>query len=169
MRDELIRILKDLDVVSTKHVNLKHGSRAEFYIDLKKAYGHPEALNYISDELYRRIGKDVTCIAASGYGGLPPASVITSKHNLNLSMVRESQKEHGMEGLIHGYNPGEGDKVAIIDDVMTTGGSLKTMIDAVRPTGADILGCYVVVKRGIWSNDVPLTYLMTAEELRGRT
>ena len=56
-------------------------------------------------------------------------------------------------------------EVVLVDDVFTTGGSLRKMIEVIRSTGAEILGCYVVVKRGEGELEVPLHYLFVAEDL----
>lgn len=165
MNDELIRKLKQLDIIYSGPVNLKNAGASDFYVDIKKAYGYPDVLNKVSDELWKKIDKEVTCIATAGYGGLSPATVISSKHNLYLALVRDEQKKHGRRGWIDGYVPNEQDRVAIVDDVFTTGGSLRKIVGILEPTGAEIVGCYVVVKRGDGEIQVPVTYLLTLEEL----
>ncbi len=165
MHDELVKVLRQLSIVCRASLVLSSGEKSEFYVDVKKAYGCPGVLNLISDELYKTIDKNATCIAAAGYGGLSPASVISSKYRLNLSLVRDQPKKHGRCKLIDGYLPGKTDCVAIIDDVFTTGGSLGKIINALEPTGAKILGCSVVVKRGSGQLQAPLSYLITLEEL----
>ena len=165
MNNELVRILKQLDIISREPVKLKTAEASNFYVDVKKAYGYPDALDSISDELWKEIGERVTCIATAGYGGLSPSTIISSRHHLYLTFVRDEPKKHGKGGWIDGYVPNEQDKIAIVDDVFTTGGSLRKIIEALEPTGAEILGCYVVVKRGDGNLQVPLKYLLTTEEL----
>ncbi|MBI4017104.1 MAG: hypothetical protein HY363_05425 [Candidatus Aenigmarchaeota archaeon] len=165
MHDKLVKVLRQLSIVCRASFVLSSGEKSEFYVDVKKAYGHHGALTLISDELYKTIDENTTCIAAAGYGGLSPASVISSKYGLNLSLVRDRPKKHGLCKLIDGYLPEKTDRVAIIDDVFTTGGSLGKIIKALEPTGAEILGCSVVVKRGGGQSNAPLSYLITLEEL----
>ena len=165
MNNELIRSLKQLDIIYQEHINLKNAGASDFYVDVKKAYGYPNALDSISDELWKEIGERATCIATAGYGGLPPATIISLRHHLYLTLVRDAPKKHGRGGWIDGYVPNEQDKIAIVDDVFTTGGSLRKIIEALEPTGAEILGCYVVVKRGDGNLQIPLKYLLTSEEL----
>ena len=167
---------------------------SDLYIDVKKAYGYPDTLNLISDSLYDIIDKKTTCIATAGYGGLSPASVISSKYGLNLALIRDEPKNHGKCSWIDGYVPNEKDKVAVIDDVFTTGKSLSKIINVLEPTKAEIVGCYVVFKRGdrkldteilleisgskipnkpntlVFGKtqgifDIPLTYLLTPDRL----
>lgn len=165
MANKLVKILKQINIIHRGSINLKNIGVSDFYVNLKKAYGYPEALNLISDELYYKIDKNVNCIAAAGYGGISIATLISSKYNLNLILVRDESKKYGKKGLIEGYIPNEKDKIAIIDDVFTTGGSLNKIIDILGPTGAEIVGCYVVVKRGDGELRVPVTDLLNVEEL----
>ncbi len=165
MTNELVNLLKQLDIICREPVNLKNAGYSDFYVDVKKAYGYPDALNQISNELWERIDKNATCIATAGYGGLSPATVISSRHGLYLTLVRDEPKKHGKGGWIDGYVPNERDRVAIVDDVFTTGGSLRKIIEVLEPTGTEIVGCYVVCKRGEGKLQVPVTYLLTPEEL----
>ncbi len=165
MTDELVRRLKELDIIHREPVELKHAGASGFYVDVKMVYGYPDALNLISDALMERIDRSTSCVATAGYGGLSPATVISSRHGLHLTLVRDQQKKHGKGGWIDGYVPNEHDRITIVDDVFTTGGSLRKIIEALEPTGAIILGCCVVVKRGEGTLAVPLAYLLTPEEL----
>ena len=164
MSSELIRILKNLDIIFRKDVKLKNAGASGVYFDVKKAYGSPLALNSIADELWARMDKGTTCVATSGYGGMAPAAVISAKHNLNLVLVRDEPKKYGKGGWIDGYVPNERDKIAIVDDVFTTGGSLREIIEVLKPYGAKIQGCYVVVKRGEGKLSVPLVNLFTPND-----
>lgn len=161
----MVQLLKQLGIIYREPVTLKNAGASDFYVDVKKAYGYPKALNSISEELWVKIDRDATCIATAGYGGLSPATVISSRYGLHLTLVRDEPKKHGKSGWIDGYIPNEQDKVAIVDDVFTTGGSLRKIIEVLEPTGAEILGCYVVVKRGEGKLQVPVTYLLTPEDL----
>ncbi|MBU0907356.1 MAG: hypothetical protein KKE05_04345, partial [Nanoarchaeota archaeon] len=165
MREELIRVLRELDVVYREPVKGVSGKHLDYYVDIKKAYGNPRALHLISELIWGMLDKSTTCIAAMGYGGLSPPSVISAKYGLHLVMVRDSPKQHGRGGFIDGYVPALGDSVVIFDDVFTTGGSLKKVLGVIGQTEAKILGSYVVVKRGEGNVDVPLRWLLTAGDL----
>ncbi|MBS3090742.1 orotate phosphoribosyltransferase [Candidatus Pacearchaeota archaeon] len=160
----LIEKLNQLDVLERQKVILKSKKISDFYIDIKKAYGFPEILNEITDRLYALIPKEANCIAASDYGGLPLATAISSKYGLNLTLIRNKKKNHGLNKLIDGYIPNPKDKIAIVDDVMTTGTSLKKIIKIIKPTKAKILGCYVVVNRGKADLKYPLHWLFEAKD-----
>tara|TARA_Y100000310_G_scaffold244335_1_gene249071 strand:+ start:10905 stop:11408 length:504 start_codon:yes stop_codon:yes gene_type:complete len=163
---ELIKALKDSGVVVRKKLILSQGDVSDHYFDIKKAYGRSEVLELTAREMLKDIdGERTTCIASSGYGGIPLATAISQLSGLKLTLVRGNPREYGLEKSIEGYVPTFGDKVSIVDDVFTTGGNLRNIMETIRSTGADILDCHVVVKRGKGGLRVPLIYLLAAEEL----
>ncbi|MEK6757533.1 MAG: phosphoribosyltransferase family protein [Nanoarchaeota archaeon] len=154
-----------MGVVEFKEVDLRNGGKSNYYINIKKAYGYPEIKAELGDWIYSIIPKPITCIACSGHGGIPLADYISSKYGIKLSMVRDKSKEHGLENLIDGYVPNEKDIVGIVDDVFSTGSSLRETIKNIGSTKAKIVGCYVVVKRGKGILPVELKYLLTHKNL----
>ena len=165
MVKDLIEKLKQAQVVCNGPVELKNAGASNYYFNIKKAYGDSELMFFLCKNLWEKIPREVTCIAGSGHGGVPLATRISGLYGRNLTLVRDGPKEHGLSGLIDGYVPNNKDKIAIVDDVFSTGGSLRKIIETLTLTGAEILGCYVVVKRGEGQLSVPWRYLMTAEEL----
>ena len=162
---DLIRMLKNAGVVVSRDVNLRAGEKSNFYVDVKKAYGEHEILHYLAIAMSKIINSDVTCVATKGYGGLPLATTVSQIMKIHLSMVRDEIKEHGLGKLIVGYTPNADDRVVIVDDVMTSGGSLNEVADAIEKTGASILGAYVVVKRSDINMRFPVKYLVHADDL----
>lgn len=164
-KKRLIKALREIGVVRKGNVRLKHAGASGFYVDVKKAYGYPEILDLICRQIGKRVGKKTTCAAAAGYGGIPLAAVLSEKYKLKLALVREKPKTHGRNVWIDGYVPGEADGVLIVDDVLTTGKSVKKIIKTLKPTGAKISGCAVVVKRGKGKIGIICRHLLTLEEL----
>ena len=164
--EELIRILKE----HTYHepTKLKNIAQSDFYVDVKEACGYPNKLNIIVDELYKLLSPETTCVAGNGYGG-SFVPVLASRHNLNFCMIRDQPKNHGRnKGRIEHYFPKAADKVAVFDDVLSTGGSLKETGDIISTeTEAEVIGYCVVVKRGelTVTLSAPLKYLVSVEEI----
>jgi orotate phosphoribosyltransferase len=166
MSKTLVEKLKSANVIQRGRVKLRSGKTSSFYIDIKKAYGNPELMNQIADELWAKIDKQATCLAAAGYGGIPLAAVISSKYDIPVALVRDKVKTHGIESIINGYVPTAKDKVAIVDDVLTTGSSLKDTIENLKATEATIIGCYVVAKRGEATLPAPVEHLVDSESIK---
>ena len=161
MQEDLITRLKQLQIVHYGEVELSHAGPAQLYFDVKKAYGDAEAFKLLTRRIGDKIPSRTSCIAGSGYGGIPLAAGISLMYGRNLALVRDEPKDHGIIKLIEGYLPGKDDKVAIVDDVFTTGNSLQKIIDIITPTGAEIVGCYVLVKRREGQLSVPVESLLT--------
>lgn len=165
MQKDLIARLKLLQIVHHGEVELSHGGTSHYYIDLKKAYGDAEAFYLLAKRLGEKIPNKVNCVAGGGYGGLPLATAVSVLYQRGLSLVRDEPKDHGIIKTIEGYVPAKEDKVAIVDDVFTTGKSLQKIIDIITPTGAEIVGCYVLVRRGEGQISIPVESLLRIEDL----
>ena len=166
---DLIDRLKEVDIVDRRGVVLKHSGKSDFYIDLKKAFGFPDALQLMAVRMLERIPDEVNCVAIEGYGGMPLGSAVSLIGDKKLILVRGEAKGHGTGALIDGYYPNRKDSVIVLDDVLTSGNSLRKIRHVVKNTGAKIYGNLVVVNRspqmrkpGVF-NDVD--YLIDAEDL----
>ena len=158
--------LRAEEVVSYQPVTLRGGEESNFYIDIKKAYGNPELLAAIAGVVVGNLDPRTTCVAASGYGGVPLGTVVSQQSRLPLVLVRDEEKAHGRGGVVDGYVPGDGDRVSIVDDVFTSGSSLRRTEANLTETGAEILRCHVVVARGDTSKfKLPVSYLLSIEDL----
>ncbi len=168
MNDELLRTLRSLDVVYRGEITLKHAGQSDVYADIRKAYGSPVARRLITDAFAAQIDSRTTCIAGQGYGGISAATMLADKLQKYLALIRNEPKKYGTMALIDGYVPTAQDCVSIVDDVLTSGKSLRHMIAVLRQTGACILGCHVVVNRDRnFHLDVPLSQIFFLEDLIG--
>ena len=87
--------------------------------------------------------------------------------------VRKEAKKHGLQQWIEGPFIEEGTPVAVVDDVLTSGGSLVTAVERARQAGGVVVAALVVIDRGEGGRDVgrggprgaPLHALFTAAEL----
>ncbi|MEX2090828.1 MAG: hypothetical protein WD989_01685 [Candidatus Paceibacterota bacterium] len=93
-RAALVKRLKEIQVLQKRKIKLTSGKTADFYIDLKKAYGHPEVLKLICSCMKPYL-KNATCVAGSGYGEVSLATALSIKNNLKLSLARDKPRSHG--------------------------------------------------------------------------
>ncbi|MEK7581917.1 MAG: phosphoribosyltransferase family protein [Patescibacteria group bacterium] len=164
-KKEILKRLHQIGVINKEPVKLRSGQISEFYCDIKKAYGYSDILNAIADEVGKELNNTVTCVAASGYGGLPLAAVVASRHDKNLIAIRNIEKKHGKGGYVDGYSPTKNDIVAIVDDVLTTGSSIRETFSILSKTGAKINSAIVVVKRGEGKIPIPCRHIFSIEEI----
>lgn len=163
--DTLLQKLKGLSIVERGTFLLRSGVPASFYFNVKKTYGDPSLRGELCDALWELINPRVTCVAGQGHGGIPLATTLSERYRIPLTLIRNEPREHGLRIPLDGYVPGRHDLVAVVDDVLTSGGAMSDSINALASVGAPVIGCYVIVKRGNGELSVPLSYLFTAEQL----
>ncbi|OGZ07022.1 MAG: hypothetical protein A3D65_06665 [Candidatus Lloydbacteria bacterium RIFCSPHIGHO2_02_FULL_50_13] len=165
-KEQLINRLREIGVISNEPVVLRSGVTVQFYCDMKKAYGYPDVLDALVDEVGKNIGDDITAIIGSGYGGVPLAAILSLRYKRNFVLAREKLKDHGKQNCFDGYVPTKDDRVLIVDDVLTTGSSVRETIAALKETDATIAGAVVLVKRGEAELPIPFSYILHIDELR---
>jgi orotate phosphoribosyltransferase len=101
----------------------------------------------LADAVGSLLPKKTTCVAGSGHGGLPLAAVVATRLNKKFIAVREGAKKHGLSKLIDGYFPEKNESVIIIDDVLTTGSSLRDTRQILTQHKIKVAGAIIVVDR----------------------
>lgn len=166
MPKKLLRKIEEEDVIKRGIFKLKSGKTSNLYFDIKKLYGTPLILKEVSKIIGQRINDEVTVIAASGVGGIPIATLVSSITNKNLTIIRDVKKGHGKRKSIEGYIPQNTDRVAIVDDVFSSGTSIQNTEKEVQQVGAEVIQKIVILNRSGTSN---VESLLTLEDLRTET
>jgi uridine monophosphate synthetase len=140
--------LKKHSILQFGEFKLKSGIIAPFYIDLRIAQSVPEALHSLTSiyaELVADLPQDVF-LAGIPEAGIPLATAVGYETHRPLIQPRAKIKEHGTGKSIEGsWKPG--DKVAIIDDLVTKGDSKLEAIDQFEKAGLDVVGFYLLFDR----------------------
>lgn len=157
---------------------LASGKRSTFYINGKKVTLHPEGLHLIARMMLAQLEDfpDVTAVGGLTLGADPIASAICAAsfetgQNLSAFLVRKEAKGHGAGKRVEG-DLAEGQRVAIIEDTITTGGSAKKAIDAVREIGAEPVVILAVADREdpdaeAFRSEFDVRPLLTLSQIRG--
>ncbi|MDQ2938189.1 MAG: orotate phosphoribosyltransferase [Acidobacteriota bacterium] len=165
---------------SAKHgqFTLTSGKQSTFYIDARLTTMSPEGLSIIGPlalSALRQAGWNVDAVGGLTLGADPISYAISyasaqSDHPLRAFTVRKEAKAHGTGKLLEGPFR-QGDHVAVIEDVLTTGGSALQAIDAVRTAGGIVVGVLALVDREegarqtIEKAGVPVVALVTASQI----
>jgi len=135
---------------------LTSGMKSPYYIDLRVIPSYPNDFDTICDmyvELISNEIKDVDRIAGVPTAGIPFATLIAYKLNKPLIYVRKkTERAHGRGKLVEGILE-KGDRVVLIDDVATTGGSLILTANSIRSVGGEVAGAVVLVDREQGASD----------------
>lgn len=153
-----INQIRDHNLIVYTPVELRGGEKSDYYVDIKQGLGNPELLREIVSEMSMQLPTNATAIAASGYGGLPIAAALSVETGLPAAYVRDSEKGHGLGGFIDGYKPVETDRIVVVDDVYTSGSSLRQTIS--RLAHGEVISCHVVYRRSNNEFEYPLHWLL---------
>lgn len=134
---------------------LKSSIHAPFYIDMRVVQSYPEALHHITAvyaELLKGLPQDIK-LAGIPEAGIPLATAVGYETRRPLIQPRAKVKEHGKGKLIEGvWQPG--DKVAIIDDLVTKGDSKLESIDRFKECGLEVVGFYLLLDRELGGKQI---------------
>ncbi|MEO6595279.1 MAG: orotate phosphoribosyltransferase [Planctomycetota bacterium] len=141
-KTRLLQLVRERAYKDGIDIVLASGKRSTFYINGKKVSLHPEGLWLIAKLLLERLKKypEITAVGGLTIGADPLASAVAALsfetgQNLKAFLVRKEAKGHGTGSRIEG-DLEKGEKVCIIEDTVTTGGSARKAIDAVVEVGA---------------------------------
>ncbi|AEC52695.1 orotate phosphoribosyltransferase [Pyrococcus sp. NA2] len=149
MKDKLIELIIKEGCIKFGHFILTSGKESNYYIDIKKLITNPEALKIIArliKEKAEELGLEYDKVAGPELGAVPIATALSLETNKPLLIIRKKKKEHGTGKIIEG-EVREGDRVLLVEDVTTTGGSVIRAAKILREHGANVVGIFVVVDR----------------------
>jgi orotate phosphoribosyltransferase len=135
---------------------LKGGATSDYYLDLRSLYGDPKTLKMIGQTMVQHLPKNTTCIAASGYGGIPLGTIISQIAKIPLVLVRNESKGHGLADAIIGYRPTAKDRIVIVDDICTSGTSISDTMKILAGCKPKSVSALVLVQRGQSRNKISL-------------
>jgi orotate phosphoribosyltransferase len=150
-KEKMANILFKLDAVKFGVFKLTSGKASPYYIDLRVIPSFPDAFREICDfyaeTITNHIGlKSFDRIAGIPLAGIPFASQIAYNLKKPFLYVRKGIRLHGRERRVEGILV-SGDRVLLIDDLLTTGLTLKTAADAVRAEGGIVTEAVVFLDR----------------------
>jgi orotate phosphoribosyltransferase len=120
------------------------------YCDNRKTLSYPQVRNFIKVQFARRIMERwpaVDVIAGVATGAIAQGVLVADLLDMPFVYVRSSPKGHGLENLIEGdLKPGQ--KVVVVEDLISTGGSSLKAVEALRNNGADVLGMAAIFTYG---------------------
>jgi orotate phosphoribosyltransferase len=118
------------------------GWKSPIYCDNRKTLSFPAVRSYIRDSfatLIKELYPQAEIIAGVATGAIAHGVLAADKLGLPFIYVRSEAKEHGLGNQIEGYfEPGQ--KVVVIEDLISTGGSSLIAVKALRQAGCDVLG-----------------------------
>lgn len=150
-RLRLVALLREKALLRGSFV-LASGKTSDYYIDVRKVVLDPGGLHLIGDLIFHALqGTGVVAVGGLAVGAVPISTAVCMKsHGTSMPLmgffVRKEEKDHGTGGRIAGNIP-EGSRVAVVEDVATTGVSAMDAVAQVRKVPADPVIVVAVVDR----------------------
>ena len=150
--NRLLKRAEEVNALRYGDFTLTSGAKSTFYFDGRLLSTDPESVHIISTVMLDLLSaRNIHVFGGPAVGAVPIiGSVMFAAHAASIPMrgffVRSEPKAHGMGKQIEGHlRPG--DKAAIYDDTISTGGSILTTIDAIRASEADVAHVMCVLDR----------------------
>lgn len=153
LKKRLALLLHRLSYVEGE-VTLTSGKKSSYYFDCKQTALHPEG-SYCIGKLFLSMlaGRDLDGVGGMTLGADPLVSAVTLLSHLDNCplpgfIIRKQPKGHGTNQYLEGLRNFEpGMKVAVLEDVVTTGGTLVTACERVRDAGLEVASVLCVLDR----------------------
>ncbi|ADI73775.1 orotate phosphoribosyltransferase [Methanohalobium evestigatum Z-7303] len=144
---DLIKALKDCGAIQIGEFILSSGKKSNYYVDIKKASTRPDTLKLIGKKAAEIIKSiDVDNVGGVELGGVPIATAVSLESGLPMIIIRKSSKEYGTGGRLVGQLE-KGERVILLEDVTTSGGSVKEAVSNIQNEGGYIDTVITVVDR----------------------
>ncbi|MCT4599524.1 MAG: orotate phosphoribosyltransferase [Marinifilaceae bacterium] len=147
---EYLLQIKAIKLQPTNPFTWASGWNSPIYCDNRKTLSYPEVRDYIRDAFAKEIEEkygDCDVIAGVATGAIAQGVLVAQALNKPFVYIRSSAKAHGLENKIEGYYEA-GQKVVVIEDLVSTGGSSLQAVEALRSAGCEVLGMMAIFTYG---------------------
>ena len=159
--EDIKKILEKTGAVLKGHFLLSSGLHSDTYFQMALVFQYPEYGKVVCQQLAENFKREkIDVVIGPAIGG-----IIISYQIAEILGTKSifAERENGKMKLRRGFKLEKGEKVLICEDVITTGGSVKEVIELVEREGGEIIGIGSIVKRGIVEFKYPLKTLIKVE------
>jgi len=172
MDQQLVEMLKETGAVKFGDFTLSSGRKSKYYVDKYVFETNPLCLEAIGERIAKLIPADVVKLAGIEIGSIPLAAIASVKSGMPFVIVRKEKKGYGTNKLIEGAYA-QGEKVFVVEDVVTTAKGALGAVHALRDAGlvVDNMVCVVDREEGgresLEKEGIKVISLVRASELLG--
>jgi orotate phosphoribosyltransferase len=144
---EILDALEQSQALRSGHFVLTSGRHSAQYVQCARILEDAQLTTRLAQTAVGRLpgGLDVDLVAAPAVGGLIIGFAVAQALGVKFIF---SEREHGRMVLRRGFEVPQGARVLVVEDVVTTGGSVGEVIDLVRKAGGDVAGVVALIDRG---------------------
>ena len=154
MKREIAEALLEIEAVSLQPDNpftWSSGMKSPIYCDNRLTLSYPSIRRKVAEGLKQLIDEHfpgAEMISGTATAGIPHAAWVSELLDLPMSYVRSKAKGHGKGNQIEGKVT-EGQKVVVVEDLISTGGSVIEAVEALREAGCEVLGVVSIFTYGL--------------------
>jgi orotate phosphoribosyltransferase len=145
--EEVMKKFEDAGAIQKGHFKLTSGVHSDTYIQCAQIMQHPEFMHNLCSELGKKFrGDDIDVIVGPAIGGIIMAHVMARVLGPWVRAIF-TERENGKMTLRRSFEIKEGEKVLVVEDVTTTGSSVREVIDIVKLRKGKVVGVGVLIDR----------------------
>ena len=147
---EYLLQIKAIKLQPAKPFTWASGWKSPIYCDNRMTLSFPEVRSFIADSFASRVRElypDAQVVAGVATGAIAHGALVADRLNLPFIYVRSGAKDHGLGNQIEGHYLKK-QKVVVIEDLISTGGSSLGAVKALREAGCDVLGMIAIFTYG---------------------
>jgi orotate phosphoribosyltransferase len=163
LQPALLELIEKTGALQTGHFQLASGFHASRFFRCIKLLRYPQAADIIFDELAARFAHEkIDFVLGANEAGSILAFEVAKRLNAEVAIARQKADRYQ---LIAGFAFNEGDRVFVVDDITTTGGTAKQLLSIIRTAGAEPVGVGLIATKGLFEVDLgyPTEVLITLE------
>jgi orotate phosphoribosyltransferase len=145
--EDVLQALKDTEAIRSGHFKLTSGRHSDTYIQCARVLEHPRLTNRLAAEAARRLPADVQVdlVASPAVGGILFGFAVAAALDAPLIF---SERVDGTMTFRRSFEVPPGARTLVVEDVVTTGGSVKEVCDLVAAQGGEVVGVVALIDRG---------------------
>lgn len=146
-KQRLLEALINIDIIKKGEFTLRSGQVSPVYIDCRSIISYPPLLRAVAKALWDKVKHlKPSLLCGVPYTALPMATALSLEQNLPMLMCRKETKDYGTKKQIEGVFKA-GQDCLIIEDVVTTGGSVLQIAELLKKQGLQVKDITVLVDR----------------------
>lgn len=147
---EQLLLIKAIQLNTQEPFTWASGMKSPIYCDNRKLLSYPTIRDFVKNGLISLLNEyfpGTECIAGVATAGIPHGILVADALKLPFIYVRSKPKEHGLSNTIEG-DLQHGQRVLVVEDTISTGGSSLKAVEELRAAGAEVIGMTAIYKYG---------------------
>lgn len=156
---EILRIFEETGAILKGHFQLSSGLHSDTYIQCAKVLQYPQYCQILSQKLVRKLNHpdDIDAVVSPAMGGIIIGFGVAAEIGCRAIFA---ERQEGTMTLRRGFQITPGERALVVEDVITTGGSVKEVLELCRKRGAEIKGVGCLIDRSTEDTGLNPTFLL---------